>query len=495
MARLGNLPPELVLEILEHLSRKDQAAFARASKWTCSITDPFIYGRNKHHDNSSAIRTAIEKANIPALKKALLYDLDPNRREPGTQQTPLHQTTRCRPGYSGGRNPPSPETAKEMMQILLEAGADQNLKDKDHRTAFGIACFEENYGAALVLLDSQYSKIKLNQKDLNQTLHYAVQPLGNCVHAESCRYFDVLQDYKNNLTVYRANQRELLRRVLSMPGVDVNSRRNHPYQYRAQGTNFTPLHAALGPRHTGERGAIKPDIEVVKMLLEAGARPNATCCAKGYTPLGMVVRNLADGDWGAGFFSGLDPSNRVPTPEEVAEFTKLLILHGARLDVGGKRICPFSTALELAISSSSTNRQTQKRLNAPLRTMLDAKQPNNPVKRLVNQTFLDNIVDTVFESLLHFTERGLLFLGNGSNRRDLTSYANMLNVFRMLRDYGAQAWGLMHLGDDNNQTCTNYNVHPFLRRVASLATGAEWNYIWDGRAYRTLDEVLNELGI
>lgn len=480
MPRLGDLPPEVILEILDNLPPRDQAAFTRASKWTNAITDRHIYQVNKKHGNSSAIQNALEKADVPALQKALFYGLDPNRREPRTQVTLLHQAVRCRPGYSGGRNPPSQETMSEIIQILLKAGADQRLKDEEHRTPFEIACIEENYGAALVLLDSEHSKVVLNQSAVNQTLHHVVEMLGNYTLPSVSWPLQLQEDYEDNLTVYRANQRELLRRVLSRPGVNVNCRRNHVYRYGPDGVKFTPLQAALTPRCTGGRGLIKPDIQVVRMLLEAGARPNATCPASGYNTLGMVVTNLADGCWGACDLSSLDSTAQVLPPEEIVDFIKLFILHGARPEAGGMEQCPFRRALEAAtLHDKVTDRQAQERVLATIKAMLDAKQPDNPTEWLLKKVFLDNIVNETFSDRFYCSEW----------EGDLTCYTDMLGLFRLLRDYGIQAGGLWYLGDDNHETCMNHNIHQCLRRIASrvarTATGASmymgWAKPWNPR--------------
>ncbi|KAM7203424.1 Ankyrin repeat-containing domain protein [Naviculisporaceae sp. PSN 640] len=373
MAILTSLPTEMVEEVLSHLPLHDQATFARVSRFTFRNTVDYIYRTNRRLDDSSAIRRAVKLESVEGIRKALQQKLNVNAVD-DTGQTALHHAIRCR------------RRLNDVIEALLEGGADPTLKEGVlNMTVFDSACFEEYYGAALILLDKQASgkiNLRLNHRALNRALHHAVQPLGRDLSP------DVYCHYSANLAQYRANQRELVRRLLAMPGARVNGRMHPIYAndplYGLQGhVGPTLLHASFGiERDFGTEGNYygirRPDIEIVRMLLAAGARPNATT-GRARTPLDLVT-DVAAYEWPP----TEDPAFGPLSERDLEDLVNLLVSYGARLDAFGPGMPRYRYQSMMTIQYAATKAcmlqifqfpEAYARCLAVIRAMLKLKGP------------------------------------------------------------------------------------------------------------------------
>jgi hypothetical protein len=99
---LGDLPPELLLEINEHLSEADRNALARTNREIYGWINHILYCDNIRHNNASALRWAVinnvESTVRMCLKRGATIDPPPLRRKrkKSTGSTAVINVTRAR---------------------------------------------------------------------------------------------------------------------------------------------------------------------------------------------------------------------------------------------------------------------------------------------------------------------------------------------------------------------------------------------------------------
>lgn len=244
----------------------------------------------------TALHTAAQKAIWEIVNLILDRGLvSPNNRDMYSR-TPLH----C----AFSRPSASPRPIGHIIARLLEAGADQTLKDRDWHTPFELSCKTQNHEAALALLNSSHSQLRLNRRSINRAFRYAIRPLN---------FFRTPEEQ-----TYRNRQRKLVGALLELGGISINQR------YHDIIEDLTPLHAALRPQYLFNSFRI-PDVEVVRLLLAAGARPNSMT-RDGKTSLHLVIDIAVD--------LCAEPTNQ-PQREALAALANVLLFYGARLDVRG----------------------------------------------------------------------------------------------------------------------------------------------------------------
>ncbi|KAK4212699.1 ankyrin repeat-containing domain protein [Rhypophila decipiens] len=443
-ASFAALPMELVEEIIGWLPVSGQATVSLVSRRFYSIAMSFMYRNNRRHDGSSALRESVILANIKGIERALEQGLDVNASgEDG--RTALHHAVMYRNGCTYG--PGSP--LERILQLLLDSGANPTAKEASRYQAspFHFACQKENYAAALFFLQKQAAgeiDLKLNADAINRALREVVQPLG---HWDTCGVSHEIRDvYVQNIEYLRKNHRELVRQLLGMKGVRVNDHSSVGFCHAAgpggmlDYNDVTLLHSALIPRRNHFIRVIKPDIEVVRLLLEAGARPNATTRDhSSWTTLNLVVKLVT---------RGLGPSEKELV--DLVDLVELLVAYGARLDtVGGRvrfgapdRTYPFFHAIYQAFWHCGWTNDFSK-LMAIIKAMLDC----NGRTRILPKGHMSRAADMLVE-LCEKDNDEIMVLAAWECRHDgettalrkaMADAPTPIELLRLLSDYGCES--------------------------------------------------------
>ena len=294
--------------------------------------------------NTTALHTASKEGMIDMVNLILDRGLvSPDNRDIYSR-TPLHYAVQMGPrGLAVAR--------------LLEAGADQTLKDSNWRTPLEVACMIGNYEAALMLLNSSHSRVRLNHRSINRIFRFAIMhfqfldiPQGR---GEGCHIFQhpPARDHRRKLKVVRA--------LLGMGGVEINQRSVNTGITGITG-GLTPLHLALLTTFAGHGVELPDTVQLVRLLLEAGARPNSL------TPGGRSSLHLII-DHAMGWTTNSDGSTARSARQELAAFVTLLISYGARLDVRGSSRNAPSSPIVYAIEKVGTSSTAHFLINAMMR--------------------------------------------------------------------------------------------------------------------------------
>ncbi|KAM7189604.1 Ankyrin repeat-containing domain protein [Rhypophila sp. PSN 637] len=440
------VPMELVEEIIDWLPVSGQATVSLVSRRFYSIAMPFMYRHNRRHDGSSALGESVILANIEGIERALEQGLDVNARDEHGR-TVLHHAVTYKDGCT--YRPGSPLEC--ILQLLLDSGANPTAKDLDHVRPFDLACQRENYAAALFFLQKQAAgeiDLKLNAAAVNRALHEAVQPLG---HWDTEGHDEGIRDvYEENIEYLRKNQRELVRQLLGMKGVRFNARLDQrlkrytgpgPPRWVIHCDDITLLHSALMPRPNFWISTITPDIEVVRLLLEAGTRPNA-CATTGddwpfWTPLHLVVKLVTHA-----------PSDFILSKKELVDLVELLVAYGARLDtVGGPHSTyPFFYAIKKAFYHCGYS-EDYSMLMAIIKAMLDCKGPKDRTKEnprpaklgILPKGHMSRAADMLVE-LCEMDHHGAEMRNRDENKiTEAVEGAVPIELLRLLSDYGCES--------------------------------------------------------
>ena len=241
------------------------------------------------------------------------------------------------------------------IKILFEKGANPNEVNKRGRTLLSIACHRKDlkvvklllkYGANPNIADKQgktplmwlmrgsgpvgiakaliASGAKIDTKDKQgRTALLALMASSQYCNDKALPLFDFL--LKNNVDLNAKDKNNasalllalghqqmptIIKRLLEL-NVSVNT---------ASKNNITPL--MLAARHY--------DAKIVKLLLERGAKVNATDDT-GWTPLMYATEY-----WPISYGCGVSPNPRRRTRKDSQKTMKLLIQHGAKLDIADK---------------------------------------------------------------------------------------------------------------------------------------------------------------
>jgi len=195
-----------------------------------------------------SIHTAARRGDVKAVERRLALGISPNSRHPLTVETPLIEAA------SAGH--------LDVVKLLVERGADVNLKGEAWYTPLHCAAYYGHLDVAKFLLEHGADITPFKAQGHNTALHSAAS--GG--HIEMAKLFvargvDINWKGVDEATALEnaagAGHVEMTRYLLAN-GADVNSRGIY---------GRTPLHAA----------AFRDKVETARILLEHGADPALEC--------------------------------------------------------------------------------------------------------------------------------------------------------------------------------------------------------------------------
>ncbi|KAL5344828.1 hypothetical protein ACLOAV_010225 [Pseudogymnoascus australis] len=141
MAKLLDLPVELVRAILGFLRLQGVATLASTNKKLHSISNPFLYQQDANGQTPRALRWAAEHGQMATFQTAVevIGDVNISDQE---ERTALHFTAYC---YS--------KTVDEMINYLVKSNAFLNATSYS-RTALELACENQNFRSAMALINA-----------------------------------------------------------------------------------------------------------------------------------------------------------------------------------------------------------------------------------------------------------------------------------------------------------------------------------------------------
>ncbi|KAL3447469.1 ankyrin repeat-containing domain protein [Aspergillus insuetus] len=273
---LQNLPPEILLIIIEHVDReRDLNSLAQTNHYFHRIINPYLYTHKAQHSSSSALIWAVRTSNNPTTRLALAHGANPSTKDPETGKTPL--TTAARAGNS------------ELVQLLLDNpdAIDTGFMDSGFAVPFANALSAGHMHIARMLVATGRVDVNMRIGTHAQSILCFVAGRGNegivrmllDLRAEGAGVDLNLGDSEGMtpLACAAAEGREgVVRILLEMEGVNIEARDKK---------GMTPFAWAAGNGHEG----------VVRMLMEAGKVDVAAGDESGVTPLGRAVIHGANG--------------------------------------------------------------------------------------------------------------------------------------------------------------------------------------------------------
>jgi ankyrin repeat protein len=218
------------------------------------------------------------------------------------------------------------EDARAAAAALIAAGVDLDLTDPDGATALTIAIINANYDLAAQLLDA----------GADPNVVDSAAGMGPLYAAVDMHRLAIGHGRPNPRPVGPLDAADVAAQLLAH-GADANARLTKPIMQR----HHTGGDGALGEGATPFlRAAKSGDVEVMKLLLEAGADPMLTL------PNGTTALMLAAGrGWRNG--SALAPSYDQGSEQEAVEAIRLLLTLGLAVDAADEA---GNTALHSAVT-------------------------------------------------------------------------------------------------------------------------------------------------
>ncbi|KAK0739035.1 hypothetical protein B0T21DRAFT_135733 [Apiosordaria backusii] len=139
MALLLSLPAELIHIILEFLGLPAVSALARTCMGLCALAEPVLYLRDRESDWPRALLWAVKSKRTATITKALRADYDIDLAD-SQGLTPLHHATR--------------HIGDELVQSLLQNGAQIDPSAALHGTPLDYACENRNFQSAIALVEA-----------------------------------------------------------------------------------------------------------------------------------------------------------------------------------------------------------------------------------------------------------------------------------------------------------------------------------------------------
>ncbi|KAJ5226626.1 uncharacterized protein N7469_006632 [Penicillium citrinum] len=358
------LPSELLMLIAHQLDHRDLNALLQAHSSFHQALNDYLYYCNVQYDNSSALFWAATHGSLKTVQH--LLDAGANVRwnsdywkmsRPWGKRAPYLRI----PAFELREHPISYAATNghmDIVQQLLQEGADINFKDRDGRGLLALAARNGHFALVKMLISRNVCQLLCNrhgQRSISDAASQGHNEIADFLLSEFSRlpFFSrhpkfTIQAEMQWMLYYAAQCGDQSRiKDLVASGADVN--------FRFKFATSTPLYAAVA-------SAPSP-VNVVKLLLELGADPNIGQAPSSRRRLcGSIPRYLLPLDYaikrsesypliklllefGANARDASQALYTAVNDEKPAEF-RLLVEHGADIYIHGRKKSLFKLALE-----------------------------------------------------------------------------------------------------------------------------------------------------